>query len=74
MDASWVTAGIAALGIVGQLAIGMKNSGAADERSKTHGREIRELKDTTKEHGAQLADHAGKIVRIETILRQGSGD
>jgi hypothetical protein len=74
MDASWVTAGLAAIGIVGQLMIGFKNSGARDEKLRTLGREMREQKDLSTEHGKQIADHDRKIVRIETILQQGSGD
>lgn len=72
MDASWVTAGVAAVGIAGQLAIGFKSSGARDERLRTQGREIRELKDSSIDHGKQIADHDRKIVRLETLV--GSGD
>jgi hypothetical protein len=71
MDATWVVAAISAAGVLGQLAIGMRNAGAREqlvsqhqERLNSHSRKISALE---KDH----ASHGERIAKVEALVHGG---
>jgi hypothetical protein len=73
MNPSWVVALVSILGIVGQLWIGARNSGAREERMRAHGFRIKDLEDGQRNHGSKLQEHGERIARVETRLSNHGG-
>lgn len=61
MDPAWVTACIAGVGIAGQLAIGLKTSGARDEQLRAHEGRLGTVE-------VQVSKHSVKIAKCEALL------
>jgi hypothetical protein len=68
MDAAWVVAALSAAGVIGQLVVGMKNEGRHDEKVRTLGREMGEVKGRLDDHDTTRVRHGRQLVRIETKL------
>jgi hypothetical protein len=69
IDPTWVMVVIAAAGIAGQLVIGQRNQGRSDEKLRTLGREMGEVKRDQAAHLTTLDKHGRQLVRIETTLK-----
>lgn len=72
MDPAWVVVGVSTLGVLGQLWIGARSSGAREERMRAHGFRIKDLEDGQKGQGVKLVEHGERIARVEARFVAGS--
>jgi hypothetical protein len=64
MQAEWLTAAIAAIGILGQLGIGARNAGKHEKQLEDLGESHRRLEDKVDAHDRLLTKHQSQISSI----------